>query len=509
MSMRFLLRGTATLACATLASAAVISPVTAAPASQTSFSVSGAVSASALSSTAFQKFAPQPHLPSIPSEDEIAQAKKSEAATAAAAAELEAILSSANDRLQATSMAALGASDAYTEALVVLDERRNEAETASAKSEAARSAHGKAKKQLGQLAGNLYKSGGVGLSVQTLLTSDESDDALYQASTLMALSSNRANTFASAEAAASTSAALDAQALAASTAAAQATAAAESSRALAQGAADAQSAVVAQNQSQRDVLLQRLASLHNTTVELEGARVDALAQKAREEALKQQIESSGDTPAPARPPVSGSNPPVIPAVPAPSAPKPPVTATPTTPATSAPRPPAPTTPATTAPRPPAPPAPTTPPPTTPAPVAPVKPPVAPPVAPPTGSYTQVMVNYAMSKIGSPYQWGGNGPNAFDCSGLVQQSFAAAGKYVPRQGSDQFWAAPVRVPLSQMQYGDLLVFNHDGNGRFSHVAIYIGNGQVVQALNESQPVAVTRLSDMVPNYMSLYPYAARY
>lgn len=120
-----------------------------------------------------------------------------------------------------------------------------------------------------------------------------------------------------------------------------------------------------------------------------------------------------------------------------------------------------------------------------------------------------MVNYAMSKIGSPYQWGGNGPNAFDCSGLVQQSFAAAGKYVPRQGSDQFWAAPVRVPLSQMQYGDLLVFNHDGNGRFSHVAIYIGNGQVVQALNESQPVAVTRLSDMVPNYMSLYPYAARY
>lgn len=505
MSMRFLLRGTAVLACATLASAAVISPVTAAPASQAS------VGASVLSSTAFQKFAPQPHLPSIPSEEEIAQAKKSEAATAAAAAELEAILSSANDRLQATSMAALGASDAYTEALVVLEERRNEAITAKAKSEAARSAHGKAKKELGQLAGNLYKSGGVGLSVQTLLTSEDGDDALYQASTLMALSSSRANTFASAESAAATSAALDAQALAASTAAEQATAAAESSRALAQRAADAQAGVVAENQSQRDVLLQRLASLHNTTAELEGARVDALAQKAREEALKQQIEASGDAPAPTRPPVSSTTPPVIPAVPAP---RPPVAPTPKPSASTAPKPPAPTTPATTAPKPPAPttptPAPKPPAPTTPPPVKPpVKPPVTPPVTPPTGSYTQVMVNYAMSKIGSRYQWGGNGPNAFDCSGLVQQAFAAAGKYVPRQGSDQFWAAPVRVPLSQMQYGDLLVFNHDGNGRFSHVAIYIGNGQVVQALNESQPVAVTRLSDMVPNYMSLYPYAARY
>ena len=119
-----------------------------------------------------------------------------------------------------------------------------------------------------------------------------------------------------------------------------------------------------------------------------------------------------------------------------------------------------------------------------------------------------MVNYALSKIGSRYQWGGNGPNAFDCSGLVQQAFAAAGKSVPRQGSDQFWAAPVRVPLSQMQYGDLLVFDDDGNGRFGHVAIYIGNNQVVQALNYTQPVEITPLSHMTP-YMRLYPYAARY
>lgn len=117
-----------------------------------------------------------------------------------------------------------------------------------------------------------------------------------------------------------------------------------------------------------------------------------------------------------------------------------------------------------------------------------------------------MVNYAMSKQGSPYRLGGNGPNIFDCSGLVQQAFASAGISVPRTGTDQFWAAPSRVPLSEMRYGDLLVFNESG-GQFSHIAIYIGDNKVVQALNETQPLGVTELSWM--GGMNLYPYAARY
>ncbi|WP_207343443.1 NlpC/P60 family protein [Arthrobacter sp. E3] len=79
--------------------------------------------------------------------------------------------------------------------------------------------------------------------------------------------------------------------------------------------------------------------------------------------------------------------------------------------------------------------------------------------------------------------------------------------MPRHGSDQFWAALVRVPLSQMQYGDLLVFDGDGNGRFGHIAIYMGNNQVVQALNPWQPIGVTPLSWM--STMSLHPYAARF
>ncbi|MEO8220692.1 MAG: NlpC/P60 family protein [Specibacter sp.] len=495
--MRFLIRGTTALSCAALASTAFIAPAFASPSA-------GAFPAGTVfaGTTAFLGTARQPFSPAIPSTDEIAKAKESEAATAAASATLEAILSSANDRLQASTLVAMGANSEYTDALVILDQRTAEAKTAAAKSSEAASAHKDAQAQLAQLAGSLYKSGGLDLGVQTILTSSDADDTMYQASTLMALSSSRAHTFDTARAAAATSAALDAQALAASTAAAGATTAAEASRTQAQAAADAQAAVVADNQSQRDVLLQRLATLHNTTTALEGARVDALARKAQEEALKAQIDASVNAPAPVRPPVA--EPPAVapqPTVPNPSAPKPSMPK-PSVPKPSVPKPPAPT----QAPKPPAPrpPAPTTPPPVKP----PVQPPVKPPAQPPvTGSYTQIMVNYAMSKAGGPYQWGGNGPRAFDCSGLVQQAFAAAGKSVPRQGTDQFWAAPQRVPLSQMRYGDLLVFDDDGSGRFGHIAIYIGNGQVVQALNYSQPIGVTPLSWM--SGMELYPYAARY
>lgn len=460
--MRFMLRGTTALACATLASTAFLTPATAAPA-QFPALAPASLSTAFLSTTAAQQFALRPFSPAIPSQ--------------------------ANDKLAASTVAAMGANSAYTAALVTVDEREAEAATAQAKANEAEGVQKSAKAQLGKLAGSLYKNGGLDLSVQSFLTSSDADDAIYQASTLMALSTNRAHTFDTAEAAAATLDALGAQALAARNAANEAATAAEASHAHAQSAADAQVAVVAENKAQRDSLLQRLAALHNTTVALEGARVDELARKAQETALQQQIAASRNASVPTPPNTS---------------PKPPVPLTPAgvvqplnpalPPAAPAPLPPAPK-PLPAVVPPPAPPV--------------VIPPVAPPapVAPPTGSYTQVMVNYAMSKVGGPYQWGGNGPVAFDCSGLVQQAFAAAGKSVPRQGSDQFWAAPVRVPLSQMQYGDLLVFDGDGNGRFGHIAIYIGNNQVVQALNPSQPIGVTPLSWM--STMSLYPYAARY
>jgi peptidoglycan DL-endopeptidase CwlO len=88
---------------------------------------------------------------------------------------------------------------------------------------------------------------------------------------------------------------------------------------------------------------------------------------------------------------------------------------------------------------------------------------------------------AVSRLGLPYVWGGDGPDVFDCSGLVQWSFAQAGVVMPRVAADQARTGPV-VPVSQVQPGDLLFYHTDPTapGYISHVAIYLGHGEMVQA-----------------------------
>jgi cell wall-associated NlpC family hydrolase len=88
---------------------------------------------------------------------------------------------------------------------------------------------------------------------------------------------------------------------------------------------------------------------------------------------------------------------------------------------------------------------------------------------------------AESKIGRPYVWGGSGPSVFDCSGLVQWSLAQAGVTVPRVAVDQARTGPA-VPVNQLQPGDLLFYHTDPTAPtyISHVAIYLGNGMMLQA-----------------------------
>jgi peptidoglycan DL-endopeptidase CwlO len=114
---------------------------------------------------------------------------------------------------------------------------------------------------------------------------------------------------------------------------------------------------------------------------------------------------------------------------------------------------------------------------------------------------------ALSKVGSPYfyKYGGSGPLGFDCSGLVQNAFAAAGKYLPRTAAQQYAQAPVHVPFSQAQPGDLLVWGSAPD--FYHVGIYLGGGRVVQALSPDDGITVTDLAWMAG--MQLHPTVARY
>jgi cell wall-associated NlpC family hydrolase len=97
------------------------------------------------------------------------------------------------------------------------------------------------------------------------------------------------------------------------------------------------------------------------------------------------------------------------------------------------------------------------------------------------STRQKIISAALSRIGMPYVWGGNGPNQFDCSGLVQWAFRQAGILMPRVADEQFLTGD-HVPLADAQPGDLLFWTYDPNdpGYVDHVAIYLGNGLMVVA-----------------------------
>lgn len=100
------------------------------------------------------------------------------------------------------------------------------------------------------------------------------------------------------------------------------------------------------------------------------------------------------------------------------------------------------------------------------------------------------VSYAYQKLGSPYVWGATGPDAFDCSGLVQAAYRSAGVSLPRTTYAQIGAGR-RVPRSELLPGDL-VFFYSG---ISHVGIYVGGGRMIHAPNPSAPVRLAPLDEM--------------
>ncbi|MEU3946518.1 C40 family peptidase [Streptomyces sp. NPDC029526] len=100
------------------------------------------------------------------------------------------------------------------------------------------------------------------------------------------------------------------------------------------------------------------------------------------------------------------------------------------------------------------------------------------------------VRYAVEQVGKPYVWGAEGPEAFDCSGLTYEAWGAAGAPVPRTSQEQ-WARLERVPLDRLRPGDLVVYFPEA----THVALYLGDGMVVQA---PRPGARVKVSPIAAN-----------
>jgi cell wall-associated NlpC family hydrolase len=137
--------------------------------------------------------------------------------------------------------------------------------------------------------------------------------------------------------------------------------------------------------------------------------------------------------------------------------------------------------------------------------SPADPPADPP--PPSSSAVETAIAYAYAQLGDPYEYGGSGPNSWDCSGLTKAAYAAAGVYIGAHGSTSQYNYLENqgrlVPVSQLQRGDLVFYSDDGGYSTYHTALYIGGGQMIEAQYEGVPVKVSSL-----RYTDLMYYGAR-
>ncbi|WP_405615695.1 C40 family peptidase [Streptomyces sp. NBC_00076] len=100
------------------------------------------------------------------------------------------------------------------------------------------------------------------------------------------------------------------------------------------------------------------------------------------------------------------------------------------------------------------------------------------------------VEFATAQMGKPYEWGAEGPNTYDCSGLTSQAWASAGSTIPRT-SQQQWQQLKHVAVEDMRPGDLIIYFGDA----SHVAMYVGDGAIVHAPRPGRTVTVAGAGTM--------------
>ena len=260
--------------------------------------------------------------------------------------------------------------------------------------------------------------------------------------------------------------------------------AADDALAAAQDAQVTAEQAVAAATTERQTLLVQLAEARSTSVEIETARQAGLeAERAArtEETARARVaqaapvvaQPQAPTPSATTPPVT--SPPAAPPVAAPPATQPPVVAPPVV----------------------------TPPVVTPPVVTP--PVVTPPVVKPpsgglgtgtsrgTAAQGEAAVAWAKGKVGIPYGWGGTGPGSYDCSGLTGGAWSSAGVNLNRTSRDQYKQV-LKISLDSLRPGDLVFWadNTSDPTSITHVAIYAGGNQMVEASSPGVPVRVTAM-----------------
>lgn len=442
-----------------------------------------------------------------PSQDDINKSKQKEASTSASIASLEARLATLKANTENATMKAQIATEDYLQSLDALNKAKAATAAARAKATAATKQTHQARKSLSDVVVQTYQDGGNPFDiVSPYLTGRSLGDIASQKAALDRAGENTDAKLQKVQALQSVATTMEGIAAQKESAQRTATQKTEATKNAAQAAANAAQAAQSQATSQRANLISQLAAQRNTTVALETQRQEQLEQaeqnrkneearkqaqqaaaqaKAKEEQEKQNEAKAKETASP-----TPSQPDPQPSQTAAPEPAPSQTTTPE---------PAPSPSETSEPAPA--PAPEPEPAPTPTPEPEPEPEPDPTPAPSGGA--DVAIAKAYTFIGVDYVWGGESYSGVDCSGLAMLSWAAAGVSLTHSSRAQYWEG-THVSLDSVQPGDLIFWSSDGSaGSIYHVAIYLGNDQMIEAPTFGVPVRVTGV-----RYSGIMPYAVR-
>lgn len=442
-----------------------------------------------------------------PSQDDINKSKQKEASTSASIASLEARLATLKANTENATMKAQIATEDYLQSLDALNKAKAATAAARAKATAATKQTHQARKSLSDVVVQTYQDGGNPFDiVSPYLTGRSLGDIASQKAALDRAGENTDAKLQKVQALQSVATTMEGIAAQKESAQRTATQKTEATKNAAQAAANAAQAAQSQATSQRANLISQLAAQRNTTVALETQRQEQLEQaeqnrkneearkqaqqaaaqaKAKEEQEKQNEAKAKETasPTPAQPDPQPSQT---------AAPEPAPSQT-TTPE------PAPSPSETSQPAP----APAPEPEPAPAPTPEPDPEPEPDPTPAPSGGADVAIAKAYTFIGVDYVWGGESYSGVDCSGLAMLSWAAAGVSLTHSSRAQYWEG-THVSLDSVQPGDLIFWSSDGSaGSIYHVAIYLGNDQMIEAPTFGVPVRVTGV-----RYSGIMPYAVR-
>ena len=442
-----------------------------------------------------------------PSQDDINKSKQKEASTSASIASLEARLATLKANTENATMKAQIATEDYLQSLDALNKAKAATAAARAKATAATKQTHQARKSLSDVVVQTYQDGGNPFDiVSPYLTGRSLGDIASQKAALDRAGENTDAKLQKVQALQSVATTMEGIAAQKESAQRTATQKTEATKNAAQAAANAAQAAQSQATSQRANLISQLAAQRNTTVALETQRQEQLERaeqnRKNEEARKQAQQAAAQAKAKEEQEKQNEAKAKETASPTPSQPdpQPSQTATPEpAPSQSTTPEPAPSPSETSQPAP----APAPEPEPAPAPTPEPDPEPEPDPTPAPSGGADVAIAKAYTFIGVDYGWGGESYSGVDCSGLAMLSWAAAGVSLTHSSRAQYWEG-THVSLDSVQPGDLIFWSSDGSaGSIYHVAIYLGNDQMIEAPTFGVPVRVTGV-----RYSGIMPYAVR-